>query len=216
MGEGMYVPIAKGSVHKKVDATVNHKDAGGAFDKRAAFLADLEGAGDANAYLDVLQNPTVMASPPNGVLATLEEPGPLIQAEANYLRNTWYNEGKNGWWPWLQPIYPILKAGLIKAIQAAQNPPRPIDSYWLVGGNQVQVIVCALPGAQHVLRLILTPPGLAPTQNRPNPIQIWSIRRSPGWTQGDSTPEEIVDDVIPSGGNVVIFKQKELPTPNGW
>ncbi len=28
MGEGMYVPIAKGSVHKKVDAIVNHKTGG--------------------------------------------------------------------------------------------------------------------------------------------------------------------------------------------
>ncbi len=141
-----------------------------------------------------------MTSPPSN-------PGPLTQGEANYLLNTWYNEGKNGWWPWLQPIYPILKAGLIKAIQAAQNPPRPIDSYWLVGSNQVQVIVCALPGAQHVLRLILTPPGLAPTQNRPNPINIWSIRRSPGWAVGDSTPEEIVESLQ---GDVVTWQQKEL------
>ena len=208
MGEGMYVPIAKGSVHKKVDATVNHKDGGGAFDKRAAFLTALEGAGDANAYLSVLTNPALMTSAP--------DLGPLTPWEANYLRDTWYNEGKGGWWPWLQPIYPILKAGLIKAIQAAQqNPPRPIDSYWLVGSNQVAVIVCALPGAQHVLRLILTPPGLAPTQERPNPMQIWSIRRSLGWAVGDATPEEIVEDVIPSGG-VVIFQQKELSTPTVW
>jgi hypothetical protein len=194
MGEGMYTHIAKGAVHKKVDATVNNK-MGGMFDKRAALLAALEDARDSEAYLTVLQTRPLMTQL-------------LTEAEANYLSKTWYNEGKDGWWPWLQPIYPILKAGLIKAIRVATDRNLPLDSYWLAGFNQVEVIVCAPPGAQHVLRLILTPPGLAPTQNRPNPINIWSIRRSLGWAVGDSTPEEIVESL--QQGNVVTLQQKEL------
>ena len=197
MGEGMFVHIAKGLVHKKVDDTVNN-NTGGVFDKRAAFLAALEHAGDAPAYLALLQTRPLMTQL-------------LTQAEAEYLSKTWYNEGKDGWWPWLQPIYPILKAGLIKAIRVATERNLPLDSYWLVGSNQVEVIVIALPGAQQVLRLILTPPGLAPTQDRPNPIQIWSIRRSLGWAVGDSTREEIVENL--HQGSVVTFQQKELPTP---
>jgi hypothetical protein len=207
MGEGMFLHIAKGSVHKKVDATLNHKGAGGMFDKRDDFLTALEQADDADAYLALLQTRPLMTEL-------------LTEAEANYLRDTWYNdEGRQttlgrGWWPWLQPIYPILKAGLIKAIQAAKTPPRPIDSYWLVGSDQVEVIVTALPGAQQVLRLIVTPPGLAPTQERRNPINIWSIRRSRGWDAGNTTLEEIVEAVFPLPrpplrGDIVIFQHKE-------
>jgi hypothetical protein len=194
MGEGMFVHIAKGSVHKKVDATVND-NTGGMFDKRAALLAALEGATTSKDYLTVLQTRPLMTQ-----LVT--------QAEADYLSKTWYNEGRDGWWPWLQPIYPILKAGLIKAIRVATERNLPLDSYWLVGSNQVEVIVIALPGAQQVLRLILTPPGLAPTQTRPNRINIWSIRRSLGWAVGNETPEEVVESL--SQGNVVTFQQKEL------
>jgi hypothetical protein len=194
MGEGMFVHIAKGSVHKKVDATVND-NTGGMFDKRAALLAALEGATTSGDYLTVLQTRPLMTQ-----LVT--------QAEADYLSKTWYNEGRDGWWPWLQPIYPILKAGLIKAIRVATERNLPLDSYWLVGSNQVEVIVIALPGAQQVLRLILTPPGLAPTQTRPNRIDIWSIRRSLGWAVGNETPEEVVESL--SQGNVVTFQQKEL------
>jgi hypothetical protein len=194
MGEGMFVHIAKGSVHKKVDDTLNHK-VGDLFDKRAALLAALEPATTSEAYLTVLQNRAFMTPT-------------LTQAEADYLSKTWYNEGKDGWWPWLQPIYPILHCGLIKAIREATDRNLPLDSYWLVGSNQIEVIVIALPGAQQVLRLILTPPGLAPTQNRPNRIKIWSIRRSLGWAVGNETPEEIVESL--SQGNVVTFQQKEL------
>ena len=195
MGEGMFVHIAKGSVHKKVDATLNHK-AGGAFDKRAGFLAALGNAATVQGYLTVLRNPQLMTPP-------------LTQVESDYLRDTWYSQGPDGWWPWLQPIYAILRQGLIKAIEVATAKNLPIDSYWLPVGNQVEVIVTALPGAQQVTRLILTPPGLAPTVARLNPIDIWSIRRSLGRVVGNFTSEEVVESVIVQD-NVVTWQQKEV------
>src|SRR5438876_10300774 len=112
MGDGIVGHISKGPVHTRVDEYVNHRDAKGQFDNRAGFLDKLiNHANSSTEYLQILQ--TDVGVPYENV---------------EYLRRTWYNRESNsdpyrrGWWLHLQPIYPILHAGLIRALQeAGQN-----------------------------------------------------------------------------------------------
>src|SRR5262245_17280057 len=101
MGDGIAGHISKGPVHQRVDACLNHQ-AGGQFDKRGAFLAGLQAATTSVDYRKLIEN---MA----GV-----SPG-----QSQYLSTVWYNEAGTGNWQTLQPIYPILREGLIKAITLA-------------------------------------------------------------------------------------------------
>ena len=111
MGDGIAGQISKGPVHKKVDDHVNHM-AGGVFDKRAAFLTKLQAATTWQPYLQMLETDVG-----------------LTQAESNYLRTKWYDTTDPGVsWKNLQPIYPVLRQGLIKALQEA-GTTLPLDSY---------------------------------------------------------------------------------------
>jgi hypothetical protein len=171
MGEGVFGHISKGPVHKFVDALVNDPT------KRAQFLADLKGAATGDAYATILRN--------RGM-----NPG-----MADYLRTRWYTTGPSGMWPWLQPIYPTLKRGLIKAIEVADETPAvPLDSYWAPIGVQVEVIV--VRSARQVTRIIVTPPSMPPTMKRSKPAPMWVVRRdSTGLQQGDQTLDEVVEMV---------------------
>jgi hypothetical protein len=190
MGEGVYGRIVKGPIHQKVDAVINERNAAGQYHRRAQFLADVVAAATADDYLDLI----------------MSQAG-VTPEESTYLRTTWYNEGVSGLWPWLQPIYPILQRGLIKAIEVAQQAPAlPIDSYWSPASTQVEVLVTRSP--QQVTRLILTPATMAPTRNRPHPAPLWVIRRGSAQTQvGDFTNDEIVEAVH---GNVITWQAKDF------
>jgi len=206
MSGGKHGHISKGRVHAKVDALLNHKDAMGNFDQRAAFKAALIGAGPVTDYLQILQNQA-------GVT-----PGAI-----NYLTTTWYNEGLDGWWLWLQPIHLIIRYGLIKAIDLADqnldpvtgNPqPLPIDSYWAPCSDQVEVILTV--SAQQVTRIILTPPSPEVPPRRRNHAPMWSIRRGsgqevpPGQGRNSTETNDEVVEGVDVQSKIVTWREKEF------
>lgn len=185
MGEGVFGNIVKGPVHQAVDAVVNDPT------RRAAFLAGLRGAATADQYCTLLTDNLL----------------PPVQAD--YLRRWWYN-GADRFWPWLQPIYPILKRGLIKAIEVADmSPVLPLDSYWSTGGTQVQVFVAR--SKQQVTRIILTPATPPPTVRRMRDAPMWVVRRdnaslAVGASVGPAH-DEVVDAV---DGDVITWRIRDF------
>jgi hypothetical protein len=181
MGDIVTGHISKGAVHRKIDALVNRWEF--YFYRRAAFLDALKHeAATVEIYLDILQRP----SP--------DWPG-VTQAEADYLRRTWFGT----WWPGLQPVYPRVRHGLIKAIEEAGNF-RLLDSYWCSAGADTVFEVFVLRSFFQVTRIILTPPP--PTDA---PVPPMRTNASPAWVvkprvadeaPGTQTLTEIVETVI--------------------
>jgi hypothetical protein len=189
MGEGVSAHITKGVVNKKVDALLNEK-AGGQFHRRAAFLTAVTNAATAQAYLTILRTQA-------GVL----------QEESDYMRDTWYEEGPDGLWPWLQPIYPILRRGLVRTIEVAQQANLPVDTYWIASGDQVEVHVAQ--SAQQVTRVVMTPPTYAPMKERTVKMNLWSVQHgSAQEVVGRATKDAVIVDVQPGG--VVTWQIKEF------
>jgi hypothetical protein len=193
MGDGIQGHISKGPIHTKVDAVLNRQDQpGGPFVRRAAFLAALMKAATAIDYL-----------------ALIESEANVDPADVNYLRATWYSTGPNGWWPALQPIYPILQQGLIKTIQEAGDQLL-IDSYWLpgLGASGVEVIVARSP--RQVTRLIVTPPSPGSMRTRHTNVPMWVVKGRSGAQEhpGFATGDEVVEAV---SGNVLTWRRRELP-----
>jgi hypothetical protein len=200
MGEGMFGQIMKGPIHQAVDAIVNSGE-------RDTFLADLQSAATANDYLDILKKNHVK------------------EYYLHYLRRWWYPEadtpttppvprvpGLDGFWPWLQPIYPILRRGLVKALEVARDFNLPLDSYWSSGGTEVQVFVTRSP--RQVTRIILTPPTPPPTEphGKDNKL-IWVVRRgSLALTVGDDSHiDEVVEAKEDSQGlGIITWRIKDL------
>jgi len=188
--EGTIGRISKGPIHRKIDATVNDRT------KRRPFLDAIEAAPDLQTYLNILQN----------------QAGVTPQQIA-YLQLTWYGQAPpNVWWPTLQPIFPIIQLGLVRAIWEAMVGDRDLDSYWAPSDNPAPtaVEVSILGGLRQVTRIIHTPASPAPQPlARPNTADIWIVKESvPGMSQkGNQTAEERVVDV---DGNLVITRRKEF------
>lgn len=94
-----------------------------------------------------------------------------VKLASSYLKKYWFDE-ENGWWEDAQPIAETFAAGLITAIDASikrgtKKRPIPMDCYWLVGHEDVQIVTLQSP--DQVTLLFVTP---AP-QNR-KPGKIWS------------------------------------------
>ncbi len=151
MGDaGMSAHVAKGPVHQAVDWVVNHQGGDGQFDMRQSFLDDLKSNGD---YLDILYDALRSFLRAEGLPSQLadEHAASLIR----HLSRSWYNE----WWRQHQPVLPIVRAGLIKAIHVANTvkPQLPIESYWIAAGphdspaSPFEVIVwrCQLVACRH-------------------------------------------------------------------
>ena len=194
MGEGLGGHITRGLTNQKVDLVVNAKN-GGQFHQRQAFLDAVKGAADAQAYLVVLK-----------------AHAKISDGEFTYLRDNWYDEGPQGFWSWLQPIYPILKQGLVKAIEAA-GQTLPMVTLWAPVGSQVEVVVHK--SESQVSRIVLTPPTPFPaTMNRTRRTDLWVVRRgSEHETRGRETFEAIVEDVDAVHKGVVTWQIKELWVP---
>jgi len=185
MGEGVFGSIVKGPVHQLVDTVVNDPT------RRAAFLAALRNAGTADQYCDLLKY--------HG----------LTEDQAKYLREWWYNEPRS-FWPQLQPIYPILKRGLIKAIEVADmNPSLPVDSYWSPGGTDVQV--CITRSRYQVTRIILTPATPPPVVQRTKDAPIWVVRRGDASLKVGDSPAKISDEVVEAvDGDVITWRIRDF------
>ena len=194
MGDGISGHISKGIVHQLVDACINHVDPSGRFDKRGAFLQGLTAATTSQQYRALIES---QANVPAGA--------------SEYLGTVWYNEKGTGAWPPLQPLYPILRAGLIKAITMAGSD-RTLDSYWLplTGFPFVEVIV--VRSRAQVVRMILTPPSPVIGMKRTVNADMWVVARQ---TSSQEVPQfETMDQFVESvAEGVVTWRRREQPLP---
>jgi hypothetical protein len=193
MGDGITGHISKGPVHKLVDACLNHQS-GGQFDKRADFLAGLQAATSSALYR-----------------ALIEKQAGVSPGLSQYLSTVWYNETGTGNWQNLQPVYPILREGLIKAITLA-GTDRLVDSYWLSLPSLPMVEVIVMRSARQVTRLILTPPS-APGLPRTKEADMWVVakRGAPQEIAGFTTADQIVEAVTSGTNPVVTWRRREQP-----
>jgi hypothetical protein len=178
--------MIKGFLHKKVEQLVN-----GNPDARLKFRAALED--QTRDYLQILMDYAV-----------------VTQAQADRLRRTWYSS--SGWWQAYQPVEPVVRQSLIKALDLAIERNLPIDSYWQSDGDRVAVIVTC--SDHQVTRLIVTPASPAPPANPTQPttkVPIWIVKQdSGGESPGDEDPWQVVEHVAGQGG-VITMQLKDVP-----
>lgn len=193
MGDGIAGHVSKGPIHTKVDALVNHKDSKGQFDKRAAFL-------------DAIIN---RANTPDAYRQILETQAEVTREESDYLRDIWYNEGPRRWWPEVQPIYPVLRQGLIKALQEA-GQHLVLDSYWMpiAGDSVIETII--VKSAVQVTRIVVTPASPRTPRRRSTPAPMWAVKPKTSAEQvaGFGPDDEDVESVQ---ADVVTWRRRELP-----
>jgi hypothetical protein len=84
------------------------------------------------------------------------------QADADHFAQDWLQS----WWPQAQPIEPILRQGLIEAIQQGQAARIPMSALWVVAAasDEFEVVISTSP--QQVTLLIITPPPPVDPQNQ--------------------------------------------------
>lgn len=156
-------------------------------------------------FLSALKNPQ------QEYVQVLVDYASLTPGEANFLRQYWFNPDwaearSNCWWPEHQPIEPVIRYGMIKAIELAMRDPDtgrertlPIHSYWVCCSSQFEVTVAC---SQHqVTRINLTPrvPAGLP-ENLTTKSPLWVIKRgNPG--------EEIEQEL----DGVLIVRLKDRP-----
>jgi len=192
VGQGVLGHISKGIVLTKLDALLNHTDGKGQFDKRAAFLAALK----------------AQAATPDDYRNILVAQAGVTADESKYLGDTWYGTGPKGWWQGLQPVYPIVRQGLIKAIEEAGDKLL-VDSYWLPAASDGILEVIVARSERQVTRIILTPSSPAPTMLRHTDAPMWVVKRKMGNEQpSDATNNEVVESVL---GDVVTWREREFP-----
>lgn len=175
---GMSAHISKGPVHRAVDWVVNHQNKDGEFDMRQRFLDDLESSRE---YLDILNEALRSFLRKEGL------PSQWADKRADfltgYLADYWYG----AWWPQHQPVMPLVRVGLIKAIHVANmgKPQLPIESHWIAAGHPESPAspfeVMVSRGDQQVTRLLLTPetPMAADLRLLEESADIWIVKRGP-------------------------------------
>lgn len=217
--EGLFGNTSKGPVHTAIDAWVNYHDQG-VYVLRQAFLDALND--EAQDYVDILSNDDAQWKQPyRKIFDTLPK---VSEGQAEYLRNFWYNT-RTGWWHDRQPIQPIIRQGLIKAIELAMERKLPLDSYWVTMGDIPQagqyfhVIITCSP--QQVTRLILTPLSDPPDQDHlarlTQPADIWVVKRR-STTDHEKAVEESFEEQDEKGKKepgpvreTIVMRLKERP-----
>jgi hypothetical protein len=192
MGDGIVGHISKGPIHDKVDALVNHRNAKGQFDQRGTFLdALINGANTSEDYLRILQTQAH-----------------VTPDEANYLRVRWYGPGKDVFFPQVQPIYPVIRQGLVKALQEA-GQHLALDSYWVAVAADSVFETIVVKSAVQVTRLIMTPISPRTPRTRSKPAPMWVVKRKTSATEvpGFGPDDELVESVQ---GDVVTWQRREL------
>lgn len=87
-------------------------------------------------------------------------------------------DAEAGWFPGHAEVDSVLREGFIKAAEIALAHDLPVDSYWVAGGDQVQVVITQ--SDEQVTMLLLTPPPEKPRYEGPLPVEerIWVARRA--------------------------------------
>jgi hypothetical protein len=161
-----------------------------------------------------------------------------IAAITKHLNDKWFNPA-TAWWPAFQPIAPIYADGLLQtlnfalaglALERGQAPkpgrtakpgqtpksgraPKPIDSYWIIGHDQVQMINLVSP--QQVTLLIATPiPPEPPSGVWGHLSEVWVTGRRAGSTPLEVNPASPGTPVAPNPQlRVRTFKIQKPPAP---
>jgi hypothetical protein len=135
----------------------------------------------------------------------LSEFASLTPSEQAYLRRywfdpNWFSPDSVCWWQYYQPIAPIVRQGLIKAIELAteddagnpRSPVLPVYSYWLYTGDQLEMIITR--SDQQVTLVWLTPrPPVNPPADFTADADIWVIRRD---LPGERVERQVNDIII--------------------
>ncbi len=104
------------------------------------------------------------------------------QREEDHLRRDWFDETHRGWWRRSQPIEPIFRKGLIKAVELVRDLDLPIDAYWMrTGGRNDPVRVTLSVSAQQISFIFVSPHPQARVGDRlPRLVidhSIWVVER---------------------------------------
>jgi len=138
-----------------MDNAVNARDAKGVFSRREELLSLLKSIQPENneqteSYLQFLID---------------HVPG-ITQKESDYLKNYFFTQGVDSLWGENfsgKPIEPIVRLGLIKAIEEAIARNLPLDSYWEAADTDTEFETIIICSAYQVTRLIRTPHPTAPS-----------------------------------------------------
>ncbi|MEW6297011.1 MAG: hypothetical protein AB1671_04635 [Thermodesulfobacteriota bacterium] len=120
--------------------------------------------------------------------------------QTGHLKEHWFGEGGEGrwWWPRLQPTEPVIRWGLIKALEKARetSPPRSIQFLWTCDGEKFEVGVSWT--AAQVTCCIYSPPT---PYVEPHPAMTRSSLTN---FAGMTTPrnEFIVKSITPPAGGL--------------
>jgi hypothetical protein len=117
------------------------------------------------------------------LLPVIYSPG-QSSAIAAYLKQYWFDEA-TGWWPTFQPIAPIYAMGVIQTINASlagKGAPLPINSYWILNHQHVEMINLASPIQVTLLICTPPPPELGPPGILGVDSQVWVSSRRAGRT----------------------------------
>jgi hypothetical protein len=114
------------------------------------------------------------------------------QAEhiTRYLETNWFSQA-TGWWPAFQPIAQIYAIGLLQTLDMSlskEGTPRPIDSYWIIGHEQVELINLANPRQVTLLIATPSPPELALGGIMSQSSEVWVTLRRAGTTGNEIDP----------------------------
>lgn len=174
---GMENVIAQGPILMATDVIVNRRDSQNERELRKSFLEAL--CDRDQKYVDILIDFAGQA----GIK--------FNEFQIEYLRQNWFPQPpdrrdvqgivrafEGSWWREFQPIEPIVRQGLIKAIQEAMLEDLDLDSYWLCpAASDFEVIVSR--SANQVTRIIMTPPvPVHIPSSPPAGVPIWIIKRT--------------------------------------
>ena len=129
-----------------------------------------------------------------GIFATSLFPGFYNAGQAEHitrhLGTNWFSQA-TGWWPAFQPIAPIYAIGLLQALDVSlsgEGTPRPIDSYWIIGHEQVELINLASPRQVTLLIATPSPPEQALGGIMSESSEAWVTLRRAGHTANEIDP----------------------------
>ncbi|HJY84516.1 MAG TPA: hypothetical protein VKK81_25975 [Candidatus Binatia bacterium] len=116
---------------------------------------------------------TALKESPDDLPTLGRQRGVLTEAEAEHLRRDWFS--RDGWWPDAYPIEPILRYGLIAALEEAMKRSLPVDAYWVCSSPHDSFQVDITWSEQQLTVIFNSPPvpaayrddPLAPDANRP-------------------------------------------------